>query len=255
MPPFVRDNRPDRRRSPELPGERAGNAGGGGVRGGRGGGGRRIRDRGGRSAPPGRRPPRRPAAGHRRFRGRAPSDLERRRPCVVLVSSRDGSDFGPLVAGSGACGFVPKNELSGAAISASAMSPEGRSVPSRSRSMSHTGGSGSAGRSSRSRCRGGDHGRLGSRHAPGPDRRRLSGADAVVRDQRAGRVDDAARQRNGPADHARRLPLDAVRLLGERQPRSLRPRADRRQPVPRRLRPPPAGVPRRCARRVVSSGA
>ncbi len=39
-------------------------------------------------------------------------------PCVVLVSSRDASDFGPLVAGSGACGFVPKNELTGAAISA-----------------------------------------------------------------------------------------------------------------------------------------
>jgi DNA-binding NarL/FixJ family response regulator len=37
-------------------------------------------------------------------------------PSVVLVSSRDGSDFGPLVAGSGARGFVPKNELSGAAI-------------------------------------------------------------------------------------------------------------------------------------------
>jgi DNA-binding NarL/FixJ family response regulator len=41
-----------------------------------------------------------------------------RGPCVVLVSSRDASDFGPLVAGSGACGFVPKNELSGAAVSA-----------------------------------------------------------------------------------------------------------------------------------------
>lgn len=39
-------------------------------------------------------------------------------PCVVLVSSREASDFGPLVAGSGACGFVPKNELSGAAVSA-----------------------------------------------------------------------------------------------------------------------------------------
>jgi DNA-binding NarL/FixJ family response regulator len=39
-------------------------------------------------------------------------------PRVVLVSSRDGSDFGPLVATSGACGFVPKSELSGAAISA-----------------------------------------------------------------------------------------------------------------------------------------
>jgi DNA-binding NarL/FixJ family response regulator len=37
---------------------------------------------------------------------------------VVLVSSRDGSDFGPLVEASGACGFVPKSELTGAAISA-----------------------------------------------------------------------------------------------------------------------------------------
>jgi DNA-binding NarL/FixJ family response regulator len=37
-------------------------------------------------------------------------------PCIVLVSSRDGSDFGPLVESSGACGFVPKNELSGAAL-------------------------------------------------------------------------------------------------------------------------------------------
>jgi DNA-binding NarL/FixJ family response regulator len=36
--------------------------------------------------------------------------------CVVLVSSRDGSDFGPLVESSGACGFVPKSELSGAAV-------------------------------------------------------------------------------------------------------------------------------------------
>jgi DNA-binding NarL/FixJ family response regulator len=33
-------------------------------------------------------------------------------PRVVLVSSRDASDFGPLVAASGACGFVPKAELS-----------------------------------------------------------------------------------------------------------------------------------------------
>src|SRR5437588_12764523 len=32
-------------------------------------------------------------------------------PCVVLVSSRDASDFGPLVESSGACGFVPKSEL------------------------------------------------------------------------------------------------------------------------------------------------
>ena len=35
---------------------------------------------------------------------------------VVLVSSRDGSDFGTLVAGSGACGFIPKAELSGAGL-------------------------------------------------------------------------------------------------------------------------------------------
>ena len=38
--------------------------------------------------------------------------------CVVLVSSRDGADFGPLVESSGACGFVPKSELSGEAVTA-----------------------------------------------------------------------------------------------------------------------------------------
>ena len=37
-------------------------------------------------------------------------------PAVVLTSSRDSSDFGPLVAGSGARGFISKGELSGAAI-------------------------------------------------------------------------------------------------------------------------------------------
>jgi CheY-like chemotaxis protein len=37
-------------------------------------------------------------------------------PLVVLTSSRDGSDFGPLVAASGARGFVPKGELSGTAL-------------------------------------------------------------------------------------------------------------------------------------------
>jgi DNA-binding NarL/FixJ family response regulator len=37
---------------------------------------------------------------------------------VVLVSSRDGSDYGPLVEESGARGFVPKAELSGARIAA-----------------------------------------------------------------------------------------------------------------------------------------
>lgn len=37
-------------------------------------------------------------------------------PLVVLTSSRDGSDFGPLVAASDARGFVPKGELSGNAL-------------------------------------------------------------------------------------------------------------------------------------------
>jgi DNA-binding NarL/FixJ family response regulator len=35
------------------------------------------------------------------------------RPKVILTSSRDSSDFGPLVHTSGARGFVPKAELSG----------------------------------------------------------------------------------------------------------------------------------------------
>jgi DNA-binding NarL/FixJ family response regulator len=35
------------------------------------------------------------------------------RPDIILVSSRDGSDYGDLVAASCACGFVPKGELSG----------------------------------------------------------------------------------------------------------------------------------------------
>ena len=39
-------------------------------------------------------------------------------PAVVLTSSRDGSDFGHLVADSGALGFVPKAELSGEALTA-----------------------------------------------------------------------------------------------------------------------------------------
>jgi DNA-binding NarL/FixJ family response regulator len=37
---------------------------------------------------------------------------------IVLTSSRDASDFGPLVGCSGARGFVPKGELSGAALRA-----------------------------------------------------------------------------------------------------------------------------------------
>jgi DNA-binding NarL/FixJ family response regulator len=39
-------------------------------------------------------------------------------PAVILVSSRDGADYGELITASGALGFVPKAELSGAAVSA-----------------------------------------------------------------------------------------------------------------------------------------
>jgi DNA-binding NarL/FixJ family response regulator len=37
-------------------------------------------------------------------------------PTVVLTSSRDEADFGPLVAACGASGFVPKAELSGSIL-------------------------------------------------------------------------------------------------------------------------------------------
>ena len=37
-------------------------------------------------------------------------------PAVILTSSRDSTDFGPLVEKSGARGFVPKSELSGVAL-------------------------------------------------------------------------------------------------------------------------------------------
>ena len=40
------------------------------------------------------------------------------RPQIVLVSSRDGSEFGSLVAESGARGFLPKAELSGERLAA-----------------------------------------------------------------------------------------------------------------------------------------
>ena len=49
------------------------------------------------------------------------AELERRNgatPEVILVSSRDVSDYGELVAASCACGFVPKGELSGDLVSA-----------------------------------------------------------------------------------------------------------------------------------------
>jgi DNA-binding NarL/FixJ family response regulator len=39
-------------------------------------------------------------------------------PIVVLTSSRDGSDYGPLVSRCGARGFVPKAELSAEALNA-----------------------------------------------------------------------------------------------------------------------------------------
>jgi len=39
-------------------------------------------------------------------------------PAVILVSSRDVSDYGDLIAASCACGFVPKAELSGEAVAA-----------------------------------------------------------------------------------------------------------------------------------------
>ncbi len=39
-------------------------------------------------------------------------------PEIVLVSSRDACDYGGLIASCGACGFVPKAELSGDAVSA-----------------------------------------------------------------------------------------------------------------------------------------
>jgi DNA-binding NarL/FixJ family response regulator len=39
-------------------------------------------------------------------------------PTIVLTSSRNAADFGPLVSECGARGFVPKAELSGAALHA-----------------------------------------------------------------------------------------------------------------------------------------
>jgi len=39
-------------------------------------------------------------------------------PAVVLTSSRDASDYGTLIAESGARGFIPKSELTGAGVQA-----------------------------------------------------------------------------------------------------------------------------------------
>ncbi len=39
-------------------------------------------------------------------------------PTVVLTSSRDAADYGPLISRCGACAFIPKAELSGEALTA-----------------------------------------------------------------------------------------------------------------------------------------
>ena len=44
--------------------------------------------------------------------------LDHRAPMVVLTSSRDPREFGPLVSRSGARGFIPKGELTGDALTA-----------------------------------------------------------------------------------------------------------------------------------------
>jgi DNA-binding NarL/FixJ family response regulator len=41
-----------------------------------------------------------------------------RAPAVILISSRDGSDFGPMIKASGARGFVAKADLSGESLRA-----------------------------------------------------------------------------------------------------------------------------------------
>lgn len=51
-----------------------------------------------------------------------------RAPSLVLTSSRNASDYGQLIADSSARGFLPKQELSGAAISAFITQPPHRRV-------------------------------------------------------------------------------------------------------------------------------
>jgi DNA-binding NarL/FixJ family response regulator len=46
-----------------------------------------------------------------------------RPPAIVMVSSRDGEDFGGLVEQSGARGFIPKYALSGPAMDAALVAP------------------------------------------------------------------------------------------------------------------------------------
>ena len=104
---------------PELPQQRAGAPRGGGIR-----GRRRGRER------PRRRSSRRARCGPQvvlldvqlpdidGFEVASPLTKDEGAPAVVLISSRDGSDFGHLVRDSGARGFIPKAELSGDAIAA-----------------------------------------------------------------------------------------------------------------------------------------
>ena len=107
-------HRPHRRRPPVVSGERARAPGERGFQRHRRGGGRRERRRGDLSAAS---PssccwtcscPTSTASTSRRASPGHPDS-----PAVILVSSRDSSDFGPLVSRSGARGFVPKAELSG----------------------------------------------------------------------------------------------------------------------------------------------
>ena len=54
-------------------------------------------------------------------------------PAIVLISSRDGSDFGHLVHDSGARGFIPKAELSGERSLRSVSAPRNHACSARHR--------------------------------------------------------------------------------------------------------------------------
>ena len=102
-------------------------------------------------------------------------------------SSRDGSDFGPLVESSGACGFVAEGELSGAALHAAAL----RMSVSAAGSGSRSGRSGSPAARWRSRSS------SPADHDDNPARRDRPDAAArlVVHRQRPDRLGAAPRQR------------------------------------------------------------
>ena len=101
---------PDRRRPPELSPLRAGGPRVGRLLGRRRGGGRRRRALRDRQAPSGCRAARHPAPGHGRFLRARPA--RHGAPPVVLVSSRDASDYNGLISSSGARGFISKADLS-----------------------------------------------------------------------------------------------------------------------------------------------